>query len=42
VKDDIKLLERFGFIELIEEKTKKRIRHTSKIVVNDIIIHLKI
>src|SRR3989344_2815667 len=27
VTDDIKLLERFGFIELTEEKTKKRIRH---------------
>ena len=24
VNDDLKLLERFGFIELIEEKTKKR------------------
>ena len=27
VNDDIKLLERFGFIELVEEKTKNRLRH---------------
>ena len=42
VQDDIKLLERFGLIELIEEKTKRRIRHVPKIVVDDVIIHLKI
>ena len=42
VSDDIKLLERFGFIELIEEKTKKRIRHVPKIVVDTVIIHLKV
>lgn len=42
VNDDIKLLERFGFIELIEEKTKKRIRHKPEIVVDTITIHLKI
>ncbi len=42
VNDDIKLLERFGFIELIEEKTKNRIRHRPEIVVDTITIHLKI
>jgi len=42
VNDDIKLLERFGFIELIEEKTKNRRRHKPEIVVDTIIIHLKV
>lgn len=42
VSDDIKLLERFGFIELIEEKTKNRIRHKPEIVVDTITINLKI
>ncbi|MFA7707932.1 MAG: hypothetical protein WCX73_03210 [Candidatus Pacearchaeota archaeon] len=42
VNDDIKLLERFGFIELIEEKTKNRRRYKPEIVVDTIIINLKI
>jgi predicted transcriptional regulator len=42
VNDDIKLLERFGFIELIEEKTKDRIRHRPVIVVDKITINLEI
>ena len=42
VNDDLKLLERFGFIELIEEKTKNRIRHKPEIIVDTIIIHLKV
>jgi len=42
VSDDVKLLERFGFIELIEEKTKKRIRHKPEIVVDTITIHVKL
>jgi predicted transcriptional regulator len=42
VSDDIKLLERFGFIELIEEKTKNRIRHRPEIVVDNITINIKI
>ena len=42
VSDDIKLLERFGFIELIEEKTKKRIRHVPKIIVDTMTIHVKV
>jgi|TARA_Y100000310_G_scaffold213828_1_gene214823 predicted transcriptional regulator len=42
VNDDIKLLERFGFIELIEERTKKRVRHKPEIVVDVMTIHIKI
>lgn len=42
VNDDLKLLERFGFIELIEEKTKKRIRHKPEIIVDTITINVKI
>jgi predicted transcriptional regulator len=42
VNDDVKLLERFGFIELVEERTKKRIRHRPNLVVDSIIIHIKI
>lgn len=42
VFDDIKLLERFGFIELIEEKTKNRTRHKPMIAADTITIHLKI
>jgi predicted transcriptional regulator len=42
VNDDIKLLERFGFVELIEEKTKKRIRHKPHLAVDNITINIKI
>ncbi len=42
VSDDIKLLERFGFIEFVEEKTKNRIRHKPEIVVDTITIHIKV
>jgi predicted transcriptional regulator len=42
VNDDIKLLERFGFVELIAEKTKKRIRHKPEIIVDTVKITLKI
>lgn len=42
VNDDIKLLTRFGFIELVEEKTKNRIRHRPEIVVDNITIHVRI
>ncbi len=42
VNDDIKLLERFGFIELTEEKYKNRIRHKPQIVVDSITINIKI
>jgi len=42
VNDDIKLLEKFGFVELIEEKTKNRIRHKPVIVVDTVTVHFKI
>ena len=42
VNDDLKLLERFGFVELIEEKTKNRIRHKPIIVADTITINIKI
>ena len=42
VADDINLLERFGFIELLEEKTKNRIRHKPEVIVDTITIHIKI
>lgn len=42
VMDDIKLLERFGFIDLIEEKTSKRIRHKPVILVDTMNISIKI
>jgi len=42
VNDDIKLLKRFGFIELVEEKTKNRIRHKPVIVVDSINIVMKV
>tara|TARA_Y100000034_G_C6544447_1_gene235022 strand:+ start:121 stop:471 length:351 start_codon:yes stop_codon:yes gene_type:complete len=42
VMNDIKLLERFGFIELIKEKTKKRVRHKPEVVVDKISITVNI
>ena len=42
VSDDIKLLERFGFIDLISEKTGKRGRLRPVVVVNSINIEIKI
>ena len=42
VSDDIKLLERFGFIELIAEKTKSRVRHRPEVVVDNILINVKL
>lgn len=42
VNDDIKLLERFGFIELVEEKTKNRKRHRPIIVVDTITLNIHI
>lgn len=42
VNDDLKLLERFGFVDFISEKTKNRIRHRPEIVVDTITIHVKI
>ena len=42
VMDDIKLLERWGFIDLIEEKTKNRIRHRPEIIVDTMTINIKL
>ena len=42
VVEDINLLERFGFIELVEEKTKNRVRHKPEIAVNEVIIKMSI
>ncbi len=42
VNDDVKLLERFGFIELREEKTKNRVRHRPVILVDTVSINVKI
>ena len=42
VMDDVKLLERFGFIELVKEKTNNKIRHRPEIVVDHMIIHVRI
>jgi predicted transcriptional regulator len=42
VSSDLKLLERFGFIEFIEEKTKNRIRHRPILIVDTITINLRI
>lgn len=42
VIDDVKLLERFGFLEIVKEKVNNRQRHKPKIVVDEVVIHLKI
>ena len=42
VNDDIKLLERFGVVDLIEEKTKNRRRYRPEIVVDVITINLRV
>lgn len=42
VNDDVKLLERFGFIDLISEKTGNRERLKPVIVVDSIIIEIKV
>ncbi len=42
VNDDVKLLERFGFIELSEEKVSNRIRHKPAILADKITINFKI
>lgn len=42
VMEDIKLLERFGFIELVEEKTANRRRHKPEVVVDTIKINIEV
>lgn len=38
VNDDVKLLERFGFLDLIEEKTKRRKRLRPEVVIDSLTI----
>jgi hypothetical protein len=40
--EDIKLLERFGFIDLVAEKTKNRVRHRPVIIIDTMNISIKI
>ena len=42
VNDDIKLLKRFGFIDLVEETTKNRKRMRPVILIDSLTINLKI
>lgn len=42
VRDDVKFLERFGFIDLVEEKTKNRIRHKPELAVDTLTVNFKI
>jgi predicted transcriptional regulator len=42
VSGDIKLLERFGFVRLVQEKTKNRVRHKPSITADIITVHFKI
>jgi len=42
IHDDVKLLERFGFIEIVKENVNKRVRHQPRIVADMITIHIKI
>jgi len=40
--DDLRLLERFGFIELVEELVNNRKRMKPIIITDHVIVHLKI
>lgn len=42
VNDDVKILKRFGFIELIEENIKNRKRYKPQLIADSLILHLKI
>lgn len=42
VSDDLKLLERFGFIEFTEEKVNGRTCHKPELVVSSVTINIKI
>lgn len=42
VNDDVKFLEKMGFIDLIAEKTKKRVRYKPEVIVDNLIINVKI
>ena len=42
VNDDLKLLEKFGLVDFVEEKTKNRIKHRPEIVIDTINITFKV
>lgn len=42
VNDDVKLLEKFGFIKLLEEKTKNRKRYMPELNADEIVITLRV
>ena len=42
VREDIKLLDRFGFVEMVAEKTGKRERLKPIVVVDSMYIHIKL
>ncbi|MBX4212321.1 ArsR family transcriptional regulator [Candidatus Pacearchaeota archaeon] len=42
VVDDVKLLEKFGFIDMIAEKTGKRDRLRPVVIVDSIYLHIKL
>ena len=42
VNDDLKLLEKFGFVKLVEQKSKNRIRHKPELLADSVIITLKL
>ena len=42
VYEDLQLLDRVGFIDIIEEKEKNRVRHRPEIAVEKIVFHIKI
>ncbi len=42
VSDDIKVLQRFGFVELVQEKTKNRIRHKPVLIVDKVTVNFKV
>jgi predicted transcriptional regulator len=42
VHGDVKLLERFGFVQLVEEKINNRTRHRPQILTDVVTIHIRI
>lgn len=42
VNEDLKLLERFGFIDMVEEKTKNRVRHKPELAIETLTVKVKI
>ena len=41
VREDVMILKKFGLLELVKEKTKNRKRLKPKILVDELIIHIK-